>query len=473
MNKNFVYIKGRILFLMFLIAFLLISTNKVDVAAASPATHFYVDPPEVRDVSSGSTFLINVSVAEAPDSYAWAIYLSWDPDLLELVQLWDPYWEVTVDVMEGDFLDRRYWDDVWEEWVKTYETTFLSSPSLAEANVEGEIMVGCSLKGDVPWASGDGWLCTLKFSVKAEGASVLNLFDTWLNDHMLAGSPASTYHPNLDGFFYNEPFHDIAITSVTASLTAEIVAINVTVKNEGNYTETSATFTVTVYADKNAYNYTRDPLGRVIKTTIDVGNEVVVGTQTVTEDLAKGATTTLTFTWGTTGVAIGNYTISAEAMGDDDTRDNLFIDGTVTVALAGRDIAITNVVPSPTEVTVGKNVTIEVTVENEGYFNETFDVAVYYDGTLIDTETDVFLASGSSTTLTFTWDTTDVAEGTYTIKAEASEVPDETDTDDNTYPDGTVKVRGAAAPDILLYVAVVIVIIVAAAIAIYFIKIRK
>ncbi len=141
--------------------------------------------------------------------------------------------------------------------------------------------------------------------------------------------------------------------------------------------------------------------------------------------------------------------------------------------LARADVAITNVVPSHTEVTVGENVAITVTVENEGNFDETFNVAVYYDGTLIENKTAIFLDSGNSTILIFTWDTTDVVKGTYTIKAEANVVPDEIDTADNTFEDGTVKVRGAAAPDILLYAAIGIVIIIAAAIAIYFVRFRK
>ena len=456
MNKNFGYIKRKTLLLMFLIAFLLVSANKVDVAAASPeTTYFYVDPPEVRDVQPGDIFLISINVTEAPTTYAWEVHVSWDPSLLEVFYK-----------AEGDFLSRGI-----------YTTTFVSYPSFDEANVEGEIMVGCSLFGDVPmneWATGDGWLFNLGFNVTGEGSSVLNLFDTSLNDHLVAGSPAPTYYPNTDGFFSNVDIHDIAITSVTASLTeaAELVAINVTVTNEGNYTETSETFNVTVYADITAYEYEYDATDQLIKTTIVVGDEITVATQTVTEPLAPGATTTLTFTWDIAGITAGIYTISAEGMGDDDTRDNLFIDGTVTVM--AHDIAITNVVPSPTEVTVGENVTINVTVENEGHFNETFDVTVYYDGTPIETKTDIFLESGVSTTLTFTWDTIDVAKDTYTIKAEASVVPDEIDTEDNTSTfDGTVKVRGAPAPDILLYVAVVIVIIIGAAIAIYFLWFRK
>jgi len=462
LNTNFVDIKGKTLFSMFLLAFLLISTNKVDVAAASPATHFYVDPPEVKDLVPGDTFLINISIADAPLSYSWEIYISWNPDVLEAFYK-----------KEGAFLNR--------EDPTTYPTNFVSYPSFAEANVAGEIRFGSNLIGDVLWASGDGWLMSLGFNVTALGSCVLDLFDTRLYDYELLGSPYFTYYPNLDGFFYNRDFppnslfHDIAITSVTPSPTGvtvgDNVTIDVTVTNEGNYTETSETFNVTVYADTEVIKEEFDVLGKSIKNTTVVGDEITVGTQTITGSLAPGANTTLTFTWNTTGVAGGEYTISAEAMGDNDTRNNLFIDGTVTVA--AHDIAITNVVLSATEVTVGDNVTIEVTVKNEGHFNETFNVTTYYDDNAIETKTNITLTAGANTTLTFIWETTDVAKDTYTIKAVASEVPDEIDTEDNTFEDGTVKVRGAAAPDILLYAAVGIVIVIAVAIAVYFMWFRK
>jgi hypothetical protein len=62
----------------------------------------------------------------------------------------------------------------------------------------------------------------------------------------------------------------------------------------------------------------------------------IIGTQTVT--LESGASTTLTFTWNTTGFAKGNYTISAYAwpvLGETDTADNTFIDNYVIVAMVG------------------------------------------------------------------------------------------------------------------------------------------
>ena len=50
------------------------------------------------------------------------------------------------------------------------------------------------------------------------------------------------------------------------------------------------------------------------------------------------------------------------------------------------------------------------------------------------------LESGSSATISFTWNTTGVAEGNYTTGAVADTVPGETDTTDNTFVYGWVVV---------------------------------
>jgi hypothetical protein len=77
-------------------------------------------------------------------------------------------------------------------------------------------------------------------------------------------------------------------------------SIDVTVADQGSYTET---FKVTAYT-----------------------NATSIGSQNVT--LSSGNSTTITFTWNTTGFAKGNYTISVYAEpvpGETDTADNNFI----------------------------------------------------------------------------------------------------------------------------------------------------
>jgi len=104
------------------------------------------------------------------------------------------------------------------------------------------------------------------------------------------------------------------------------------------------------------------------------------------------------------------------------------------------NIATTNITPSKTVVGQGYSMSINVTVENQGDFPETFSVTTYYDDTPIETKTVTNLPPSEDTTINFTWNTIGVAKGEYTISAYATPVLGETDTADNTLEDGTVKV---------------------------------
>jgi hypothetical protein len=109
--------------------------------------------------------------------------------------------------------------------------------------------------------------------------------------------------------------HDVAVTSVVPQRTVIAqgfsVKINVTIQNQGDVTEP---VNVTVYA-----------------------NTTIVETKT-NITLTSGNSTTLTFTWNTTGFAKGNYTISAYAWpvsGEIDTEDNSLTDGWILITKVG------------------------------------------------------------------------------------------------------------------------------------------
>jgi len=116
------------------------------------------------------------------------------------------------------------------------------------------------------------------------------------------------------------------------------------------------------------------------------------------------------------------------------------------------DVAITNItrkIPyNAPHVYAGWKVTLNVTAKNKGDSIETFNVSVYANTTIIQTQT-VTLPVRGSTIITLIWDTTDVAKkGNYTISANATIVPGETNKADNTYIDGMVMVTPA--PDLNL-----------------------
>ena len=104
----------------------------------------------------------------------------------------------------------------------------------------------------------------------------------------------------------------------------------------------------------------------------------------------------------------------------------------------------------------GETVQVAVTVVNEGDFNETsISVAAYYDENPIGTPQTIELLINKTfsdeeyvgidyymATLDFNWDTTGVTSDTYRISANASTVPDEYDTADNTLVNGIARWPG-------------------------------
>jgi len=105
-----------------------------------------------------------------------------------------------------------------------------------------------------------------------------------------------------------------------------------------------------------------------------------------------------------------------------------------------RDIAVTSVVPSTVQAVAGTIINISITVKNEGAMTETFNVTTFYDSNKIETQAVTSLAPGATRTLTSNWNTNAMPPGNYTIKVEASIVPNETDTADNVYVGGTVRI---------------------------------
>jgi len=132
--------------------------------------------------------------------------------------------------------------------------------------------------------------------------------------------------------------------------------------------------------------------------------------------------------WTFTSTSTGSYTVYVKI------TDSIGIQTTSNIAdvtvRSTHDVAVTNVTSSKTVVGQGFSTSINVTVADEGSYNETFNVTAYVNATSIASQS-VTLSSGTSTTITFNWNTTGFAKGNYTISAYASPVPDENYTADN------------------------------------------
>jgi subtilisin family serine protease len=103
------------------------------------------------------------------------------------------------------------------------------------------------------------------------------------------------------------------------------------------------------------------------------------------------------------------------------------------------DVSVTELALSKTVASAYTNVSIYVTIANQGDYQETFNVTVYGNTTPIASQI-VTLSGKGSTTIVLIWDTTNLSKGKYTISAYAWPVPGETDTDNNTYMGGTITV---------------------------------
>lgn len=114
------------------------------------------------------------------------------------------------------------------------------------------------------------------------------------------------------------------------------------------------------------------------------------------------------------------------------------------------DVAVTSVIPSKSQANQGEIVTITVKVRNNDNItaSETFTVTAKYNNTIIGTQQVTALPQGTTNILYFNWNTTGVAPGNYTIRAQASTVTDELNTDNNSLTDGTVKIKQPLIGDI-------------------------
>jgi hypothetical protein len=230
------------------------------------------------------------------------------------------------------------------------------------------------------------------------------------------------------------PNHDVAVTNVqpdkTVATPGDTITVDVTVRNDGNFSESFFDVFVEVLLDGM-------PKPDLSPSSITVPL------------LNSGDTTTLTFKWNTTGLPVENYTLIAKAnivYNELDVYDNTFIDGVVELTTGIHDIAVTNAKtskdgckPMPT-VSNNSKCIIRVTVLNEGTFTENVTVNAYANLTIVATAQITNLAPSAQITVNLTWYTTGFTKGNYTISAHAVPESGDGDTSDNTFTDGWVLV---------------------------------
>jgi hypothetical protein len=266
---------------------------------SSGATVVKVDPPlvEYHTNATGQQFTVAIKIVDVVNLYGFDIKFRWNTTFLDYVSH-------SVRVPKDTYPDGVLWNPV-------------IGPIEDQVNATtGTYWIAYSSRYPAPSFNGTGTVFTMTFRVKYHPAQYtanikLELYSTDLVASDASSIPHTTQHGTviLDALAAR---HDVAVVGVHPLKTIVgqgfSMHINVTVTNQGDFTET---FNVTVYANTPAI-------------------------QTKTLTLTSGNSTSIAFTWDTAGFAKGNYTISAYAWpvpGETDTADNRKEDGWVVISI--------------------------------------------------------------------------------------------------------------------------------------------
>lgn len=120
---------------------------------------------------------------------------------------------------------------------------------------------------------------------------------------------------------------------------------------------------------------------------------------------------------------------------------NFFITIYEPLTITFHDVAIVEAAPSAESVEMGQLVSIGAVVQNEGTDVESFNVSAYCDDICIGTLQITALAPYSHVTLNFTFDTSTVDVGNYTVIVSIPYLVNEADITDNVFVDGVIEIK--------------------------------
>ena len=283
-NKPSSYITSLPIIIIIIITLIIPLCLNIKIHAQTQTT-LYIEPQSTSTLIN-EVFSVNLTIADVTDLCSWQAYIYYQNDILQVVGY-----------AEGPFL-------------KSHGSTMFDASYDNNYNeTHGEIWMYCIRTWSGTGVNGSGVLATINFKAIGGGTTTLHLANTILGNSTAQPIPHVTVDGNVEVLS-----GDIAIITVKTSKTVVgqgySADINVTVENQGSTTET---FNLTIYA-----------------------NESEIETKQITLD--GNTSTTITFTWNTTGYAKGNYTITAYAWpipGETDTTDNTYTDDFVTVTIIG------------------------------------------------------------------------------------------------------------------------------------------
>lgn len=116
----------------------------------SPEIALAISPPEVKNLETGASFTVNVTITEADNLYGWQFNITFNPGVL-----------TAESVAEGPFLENVY-------------ATAWAPPSID--NAKGFVVACSTLMPPYPsqGVSGNGVLGNITFTIKSGGSSALH-----------------------------------------------------------------------------------------------------------------------------------------------------------------------------------------------------------------------------------------------------------------------------------------------------------
>jgi len=410
--------------LTLLLASVITFTIVVQPVKSNPTTTISLDPSTIT-VHPNTNFTVNINIADVTNMAACSVVLEWDPSLLALFNITkgsfceDWSWIGDQNASVGRLA--VFWNDpnsgaeplsgsgtlaelgfhalTTGQCVLNLTSTSIMNasynliptpPYLGDANgdmlvdpadlaavmrafIWGPYNVTADFNSDGKIDAYDIWCVALNW---------MRIYDTFSQ----TSQPLEIPHQAHNGTVQVEATHDVGITKVKPNKTVVeqgyAVSINVTVENQGDYPET---FNVTTYY-MNVTIITPE-LWQIFWSMGDVNRDGYIN-QTDASIISAN--------FGWTGPPGGNAA-------------DVNSDGIVNVLDA---IVCSN--------------------------HQGLDIWTYFNLSGVIGKQEIDLPPRISTILTFTWDTTSVAKGNYTIKAIADTVPGETDTTDNTCTDGWI-----------------------------------
>jgi hypothetical protein len=382
--------------------------------SADPATTVYINPKDFVDLTltAGRSFYINISVSDASDVWGYQAALAYNKSILTATNFssFDPFTTAYPNVIDDSGVEklRPTLNGRFSNWTGTYaawaDVTADGDTTYVYAGNTGLTQTSALTNSRVK-AAWDKIQKIIVVFVAQQTSGDENLVPVlWTGNRLFNGSAVTPSTVAYTEYTYT---WDKSPVSNSAWSWAELDALEAGLRTEQN----GATF---------------DGQVRVTQLFVEVYHEA--GFLSVSYSKPFGVNTGETGSFplvrvgfnvdaeGTSILDLHNTKLSTPA-GGEITHDE--VDGSFTNVNI-HDLVVTSVTPSKNRIaTAGESLTLDVTVANPGDFNETFYVTLTYDGNLIDNQTGIFLDIDQNTTLTFTWDTTGLADAEYTVRAQA------------------------------------------------------